>query len=329
MADAVWLTEQDVVALMDLPEAIPALERALRHEAAGEALNMPKTLLQFGHHNLHALGAKLGDVVGTKSWVHTGGGTSPLLLLWDAHDGSLLAVIEAFALGNLRTGGISGVAADWMAAPDARVLALVGSGRQALSQLGAIIAVRRIERVRVYSPRPKSRAEFIERARRVFDVDIVEAASVEAACEDAHIVTLVTRAAQPLLGSAALRRGTHVNAVGAIAPDREEFHQDLFHRASLVAVDNLQAVQQLSRELMTRYRDRGWQDVRLLSEVVASGRRRTPADDLTLFKAMGMGISDVALGAELLQRARSSGHGRPVPQPRKQEARVSTRRSTP
>src|SRR5438093_12304737 len=119
-AAAIWITEAEVVQLMDLRDAIAALEAAMREEARGEAHNMTKTLLQYGKANLHAIGGKLGNLVGTKSWVHTEGGTCPLLLLWDAADGSLVAVIEAFALGNLRTGGISGVATAWMAAPEAR-----------------------------------------------------------------------------------------------------------------------------------------------------------------------------------------------------------------
>jgi ornithine cyclodeaminase len=102
-ADAIWITEAEVVQLMDLKEAIAALEAALREEARGEAQNMTKTLLQYGKNNLHAIGAKLGKLVGTKTWTHTQGGTCPLLLLWSAEDGSLIAVIEAFALGNLRT----------------------------------------------------------------------------------------------------------------------------------------------------------------------------------------------------------------------------------
>src|SRR5258708_20479366 len=93
---------------------------------------MTKTLLQYGKSNLHAIGGKLGHLVGTKTWTHTQGGTCPLLLLWSADDGSLVAVIEAFALGNLRTGGISGGAADRMARKDARGMAHHAAGNQAL-----------------------------------------------------------------------------------------------------------------------------------------------------------------------------------------------------
>ena len=326
-ADAIWITEAEVVQLMDLKEAIAALEAALREEARGEAQNMTKTLLQYGKNNLHAIGAKLGRLVGTKTWTHTQGGTCPLLLLWSAEDGSLAAVIEAFALGNLRTGGISGVAAEWMAKRDAKVMGIAGTGKQSLAQVGAMLAVRPIERLQIYSPRADSREEFAKKAREEFGVETAACASVAEACKGAHIVTLVTRAAQPFLRAEMLDEGTHLNAVGAIAPDREEFAQDVFDRAARVAVDNLAGVQQLSREFMTRYASRGWDQVMPLSTLIASGRRRSDADDVSLFKAMGMGISDLALGAELLRRARERGVGRALPQPKKAKARLAGARA--
>ena len=321
--DAIWITEADVVGLMDLKEAIAALEAALRAEARGEAQNMTKTLLQYGKNNLHAIGGKLDQLVGTKTWTHTQGGTCPLLLLWSAEDGSLVAVIEAFALGNLRTGGISGVAADWMARPDAGVMAIVGTGKQAFAQVGTMLAVRPIERLQVYSPRADSRQSFAAKAGEEFGIEAAACASAAEACKGAQIVTLVTRAAQPFLTAGMLDEGAHLNAVGAIAPDREEFAQDVFARATLVAVDNLPGVQQLSREFMTQYTSSGWDKVIPLSKLIASGRRRSGADDVSLFKAMGMGISDLALGVELAKRARERGVGRVIPQPKKQKPRLA------
>jgi ornithine cyclodeaminase len=336
MTQPIWITEQDVVALLDLGEAIVALEAALREEARGAAVNMPKTLLQYGSsgegkgsparsNNLHAIGGKLGDLVGTKTWAHTEGGTCPVLLLWGAGDGQLVAVIEAFALGNLRTGGISGLATEWMAQPGAHTMALVGTGKQALSQVGAVRAVRPIRRLQVFSPRPESRAGFVAMAREEFGIEVADCASVEAACDGADVLTLVTRAAQPFLRASMLGRGAHLNAVGAIAPDREEFAQDVFERATLVAVDNVPSVRQLSREFRTRFDERGWDTVKPLSGLIAEGRRRNAADDLSVFKAMGMGLSDLALGAELVRRARDRGMGRAMPQPKKAKPRLAAR----
>jgi len=123
-----------------------------------------------------------------------------------------------------------------------------------------------------------------------------------------------------------LECGAHLNAVGAIAPDREEFTQDVFGRTTLVAVDNVPGVQQLSREFMTRYAG-SWDEVRPLSALIALGRKRTAQDDVSLFKAMGMGISDLALGAELVARARARGVGRVIAQPKKMKPRLAPARA--
>ena len=323
MSDPLWITEADVVGLMDLGEAIGALESALRAEAKGDAQNMSKTLMQYGKSNLHAIGARLDGLVGTKTWAHTEGGTCPLLLLWDAKNGALVAVIEAFALGNMRTGGISGVAANWLADPAAKVMGLIGTGKQALSQVGTMLAVRPIERLQVFSPTAEKRAAFAAKVREEFGIEVVEAVSTEAACKGAQIVTLVSRATTPFLTAAMLDEGTHLNAVGAIAPDREEFTQDVFARVTAVAVDNLAGVRQLSREFMTQYDKAGWDAVPTLATLIASGRRRTSKDDITVFKAMGMGISDLALGVELVKRAHARGVGRSIPQPKKAKARLA------
>ena len=134
MSDPLWITESDVVESLSLPEAIPALEAGLALEAAGSARNMAKThQIWGGHHTLHAIGAVVegAHIVGTKTWAHTAGGATPLVTLWNSESGNLEAIIEAFALGQMRTGGISGVATARMAAWDADDFAIIGTGKQA------------------------------------------------------------------------------------------------------------------------------------------------------------------------------------------------------
>src|SRR5437899_2012109 len=110
-----WITESDVVSLMDMPSAIRALEAGLRAEARGAAVNMAKTHVAWkGEHQstLHAIGAAFPEdgFVGTKTWAHTPGGATPIIILYDSATGALRAIVEAFALGQLRTGAASGIA---------------------------------------------------------------------------------------------------------------------------------------------------------------------------------------------------------------------------
>ncbi len=108
-----------------------------------------------------------------------------------------------------------------------------------------------------------------------------------------------------------------MNAVGAISPERTEFEPALLSRCAAVVADSVPQVQNLSSEFMQYYgRDESkWRAVRPLSAVVAEGRGRPAGADLTLFKAMGMGISDLALGIEILRRASEQRLGREFPAP--------------
>ena len=329
-AEPLWITEADVVALMDLGQAIDALEAGLKLEAQGAAQNMSKTHVTWGKGDtLHAIGATFegAGLVGTKTWAHTEGGATPLLIIWDAHTGALQAIIEAFALGQMRTGAMSGVATRWMASPSADLLAMIGTGKQAMTQLAAVAAVRPLKKVRVYSRDPAKRAKFAEAAMsQGFGFAIEAAESVAAATRDAPIVTLVTRAREPFFTSVHAMKGAHINAVGAITPEREEFAQDIMPRVGLVAADDPAAARRLSKEFRDFYgaTDAAWKAVRPISAVIAGGQGRPSACDLSVFKAMGMGISDLALGMQILGAAREQKRGRSFEPPKKAVPRLKS-----
>jgi ornithine cyclodeaminase len=325
-----WITEAEVVSMMDMGEAIEALGAGLAREFRGQARNMVKTHVTFGGHDtLHAVGAVFPEdgFVGTKTWAHTEGGATPLLILIDSHNGSLKAVIEAFAMGQLRTAAISGVATRYLAKPDASRMAIIGTGKQALPQLAAVAAVRRLEHVKVFSPTAKHREDFARRAHDELGLDAVAVDSVAAAVDGADVITLVTRARESFLDSAMVARGAHINAVGAIVPERIEFEPSLLKRCAMVAIDNLSQVQELSAEFSEFYgppASEAWATVMPLSRVVGENRRREQGADLTLFKAMGMGISDLSLAIELYRRAIDRGLGHPFPHPEKVKPRLGT-----
>jgi len=313
-----WITEADVAALLDLRGAIAALERGLAAEARGAALDMPKTHVRWGSGNtLHAIGASSADdaVAGTKTWTHTAGGATPLLILFDADTGALRAVIEAFALGQLRTAAVSAVATRRLADADADELALIGTGKQALAQVAAVRAVRPLRVLRVYSPSAAHRRSLAERVRARFGLEVRDAGSVAEAVDGSPIVTLATRAREPFLYADMLARGAHVNAIGAITPDRMEFSPDCLARCAVVAADSVPAVQRLSREFQEHFgRSGDWSTVLPLCRVPA-GVRRGAETDVTLFKAMGMGLSDLAVGIDVVARAHAAGRGRPFAPP--------------
>lgn len=326
-----WISEADVVSMMDMQDAVAALEKGLLAEAQGEAQNMVKTHVAWGEATLQAIGATFpkAGFAGTKTWAHTPGGATPLLILFDSNTGALKAVIEAFALGQMRTAGASGVATQWLAAARAEEFAIIGTGKQAITQIAAVLAVRPIRRVRVFGRNEDRRKQLVALVQKEFGVEVLAASSVSEAAKGATIITVVTRAREPILSADMIDRGSHINAVGAIVPSRAELAQDVLARATQIVADSVPQAQKLSRELRDFFGPDPvkWSAVRSLASLVASRRSRTSSDDLTLFKSLGMGISDLALGIELYKKAVESGLGRKLSHPQKVAPRLRTTQS--
>ena len=318
-----WISEAEVVAMMDMGEAIAALEKGLLMEARGDAKNMVKTHVAWGDGStLHAIGAVFPgeQFAGTKTWAHTEGGATPLLVLFDSETGSLKAIIEAFALGQLRTASASGVATNLLAAKDADDFAIIGTGKQAITQVAAVVAVRSIKRIRLFGPNEDRRERFAARVKEEFDIEAVAARSVPEAVEGAAIITVATRATEPIIGGEMIARGAHINAIGAIVPNRAEIARDVLERCDRIVIDSVSQARKLSRELIDFFGaadQEGWEQVTSLANLVAAGEKRVAKDDLTLFKSLGMGISDLALGIELYRKARATGLGREFAQPQR------------
>lgn len=332
-APALWISESEVTSLLDMGTAMAALEQGLQLEARGEATNMTKTHVAWPGGNLHAIGASFtgAGIVGTKTWAYTPRGSTPLLILFDSASGALRAVIEAFALGQLRTASASGVATRRLARPEARTFAIIGTGEQALPQAAAVVAVRPIDAVRVFGRDPERRAAFVKRIEEELGVSAGGADSVAAAVDGADIITLVTRATAPFLRAGMVARGAHVNAVGAITQERAEFEPEILDRCDPIVVDSVDQTKRLSREFSTYFEQgrKPWSSVTPLSALVAGSAGRPQGSDLTMFKAMGMGVSDLALGIRCYREAAQQGLGRSIPHPERARIRLRPAKTTP
>src|SRR5438132_6299238 len=282
-----WISEADVVAMMDIGDATAALEKALLEEARGDAKNMVNTHVAWGDGaTLHAIGAVFAkeQFAGTKTWAHTKGGATPLLILFDSETGSLKAIIEAFALGQLRTASASAVATDRLAAKDADDFAIIGTGKQALTQVAAVVAVRPIKRIRVFGRDAERCEQFAARVKQEFEIETIAARSIAETVAGASIITVATRATEPILAAEMIAKGAHINAIGAIVPSRAEIARDVLERCGRIVVDSVPQAQKLSRELMDfigAADQEGWKRVSSLADLVASGETSSSSNDLT------------------------------------------------
>ena len=322
-----WLTEADVCNLIDLSCSMEALEKGLLLEADGKAENMTKTQTVWQGGSLNVTGAQFtGDgLVGAKVWSNAHGGAAPIIIMHGSEDGQIRAIVEAFALGQMRTAALSCVSTKWLSAEDADDMAIIGSGHQSLPQVSAVNSVRKLKHVRVYSPTPENRAKFVAQLKATFDFEVTDCSSVEEAVKDVPIITTFTRAKEPFLFESMLAKGTHVNAGGAIIPTNAEIAQDVIARCDKVVCDNLAQVQKSSKELKDYYDDGpgNWDDVIPICNLVKEQKPRPAGADLTIYKFMGMGMADLASATEIYRRALAQGVGHRVPHPHRSEPRLT------
>jgi len=317
----IWLSEAQVASLVDINDAMDALRLGFVEEANGEAGTIDKALGTWPDGAMHALGAlsPARHYAGFKTWVHTKNGATAIFSLFDMRNGSLLAVLEAATLGQIRTSAVSGLAADVLANPDVDEMALVGTGAQAMTQIATVAAVRPLRRVKIFSPSAESRAAFVKRAESLFDLDVIDCGSLDEAVNDSPIVTLITRASEPFLDAKALAPGTLLIAAGAILPANAEFFPSIFERTSMVVVDSLGNAQKNSRELRERFGPgpAGWGDVADLGTILRDGYRSKDDMDIMLFKPLGTGLSDLSVAIMAYERAIERGVGLGIDQPQR------------
>jgi ornithine cyclodeaminase/alanine dehydrogenase-like protein (mu-crystallin family) len=295
------ITEEQVREALPMAKAVELVEESFRRLNSGVAVNHPRRRVALENTALlhyMAAGDNRDGLLAAKLYVtRPGVGARFLVVLFDAAHASLLATIDANALGQIRTGAASGVATRHLARPGASVLGVIGSGFQAETQLEAVAAVRALRGVRVYSRSAEKRTAFAERMGRRLGLAVEAVESARQAVEGSDILVTITNARQAVLEGAWLANGCHVNAAGSNHARRREIDAAAVERCAVVAVDSLEQARMEAGDLIGAVEEGrlDWQRVVELSEIV-SGRAkgRQGPDDVTLFESQGLAAEDLA-----------------------------------
>lgn len=315
---ALFLSENDVKNLLTVEMALEAVESAHRDLANGQAIDTPRARSRLPQTVLHILQGALPaqGVIGYKAYTSNKSGNRFLVHLFDAATGRLKAVIEADYLGMIRTGAASGVAARWLARPNASVAGVFGAGWQAEGHVRAICAALPLERVKVFSRKPDKLQDFCRRMSETTGVAVEPADSAEETVRGSDVIGTVTTAAQPLFDAAWLEPGGHINAAGSNSLIRQELSEAAIRRCDLVAVDAVPTALAEAGDLLPLL-EKGRLHARQLVELgeVIIGRHagRVSAEQITLFESQGMAIQDLAVALRVLAAAEASGLGRQMP----------------
>ena len=293
-----YLTEDEVRSLLPMPAAVQQMRLVFEALRDGTAQNQPRRRLILPTGSvLHSLAGAWGNYFGTKFYsTNRQHGAHFLFALYEAKTGLPLALMEANHLGQIRTGAASGYATDLMANPDARTLAVIGSGFQALAQVEAIRAVRPLLEVRVWSRNSENRERF---ARQV---NARATATAEEAVRDAEIVATATNAKDPVLEDHWISEGVHINAMGSNIANRRELPEALVRSARVIAVDSMEQARIEAGDLILPDH---WENVVELASITPGWQSR----GVTVFKSIGLGVEDVAAAALVYEQATIQGLG--------------------
>jgi len=238
-----------------------------------------------------------------------------LVLLFEPKHGLPVALLDAAELTAIRTAAVSGLATRLLAREDAGDLAILGSGEQAHSHLAAMLAVRPIRRVRVWSRSPAHAAAFAAEAGARHGLSIDTAATAQAAVAGADLVCTVTGSPDPILRGDWIAPGAHLNVVGASRIAAAEIDTAAVAKSRFF-VDFRGSAEHEAGELRRAIDAGAITQAHVLGEIgeVANGSvaGRLDAGDVTLFKSLGVAAEDLAAAHYVLQRAEAAGVGQVV-----------------
>jgi len=278
----------------------------------GTALFMPAYLMSSD-----ALGAKIVTVFPENSKsnlpiIHA------IVVIINTETGQPMAIMDGTYLTALRTGAASGVATELMARTGASMVAILGAGVQARTQLEAVCTVHAIDKVLVYDC-VQERAESYVKEMKVRGSPIPErifvAESPTRAVRNADIICTATTSTTPVFNDGDLKKGVHINSVGSYTPQMQEVPAPTVSRAKVV-VDSRSASLAEAGDLIVPLKDGIINTGHIHGEIgeVAAGKipGRESEDEITFFKSVGLAVQDVAVAEFIRQRSEEQGVGTDV-----------------
>lgn len=302
------LSEEEVGALLDMKEVVSAVEDAFRRQGEGQVANSSRTrsrgdgsVLNVMHASMNYLGRG-----GLKAYMASRGGAKFVFVLFDSATSSPLAVMGADLLGRFRTGAASGVATKHLYKESSCALALLGSGKQALTQALAVNEVLKIESVRVWSPTRAHREKFAALlSGRGLDAHPFDSPS--SALDGAQVASTITSSGEPFLTGQMLAGVSHLNLCGGNIATHSEVAPDAISDYATVVVDDLRQAKIEYGELI-QAAGAGffhWESAVELGAVVCG---KVFPEGRTLFKSGGVALEDVAVASAIYDKASKSGN---------------------
>ena len=319
--ESLLLTEKEVKDILSMDETLNAVENAFREKGLGRIQMPPKPYLFYEKYSgdLRVMPAYLSelDISAVKIVnVHPDNPSKynlpsvmAAILLIAPKTGRPFGLLAGTWITTMRTGAASGIATKYLSKEDSKVLALIGAGVQAETQLAAIMKVRAIERVKVVDKVYELSEGFAKRMSN--GIEVIPSKSIEECIKDADIICTLTPVRSPIIKSDWIGKGVHINAIGADAPGKQELDPEILKRAKVVIDDWAQASHSgeinvpLSKDIIKRadiYAEIG--------EIVAGKKPgRISEEEITIFDSTGLAVQDTVTAWRVYELAKEKGVG--------------------
>ncbi|MGI6425690.1 MAG: ornithine cyclodeaminase family protein [Tepidanaerobacteraceae bacterium] len=322
------LTREDLKKAITMEDAIDAIEIALKYFSTGKTKTPLRTVININE-------AKNEDIMSMPGYIEDMGAAvkllsvfpgnyelgkatiSSIVAFFDDKTGEPLALMDGGYLTAMRTGAISGVATKYLARKDSSIVAVIGAGIQARTQLWAVCCVRDIKQVKVFDVSGERVDGFIKDMKDKFtDIDFIKAESSDEAVKDSDIVLTATTSTTPVFNVESLKKGVHINAIGSYTPKMQELPEGVFKIAGKVLVESVDAVVSeagdfiipMEKGIFSKDNIHGELGDLVLGRI--TGRENT--DEITLFKTVGIAVQDVACAAKIYDNARKMNLGQEI-----------------
>jgi alanine dehydrogenase len=301
-----FLSEKKIKSILTMDDTLKAVEMAFRAKGQGTLQMPPKMYLYYETHNgdlrvmpsyipsLDISGVKVVNVHPNNPKKYRLPSVMATILLVDPANGYPVGVFDGTWITTMRTGAASGIASKYLAREDASVLALVGAGVQAETQLEAILKVRKIKKVKLYDIVRAISERFVKKYKHL-KLDFKICDTVKECVEGADIICTVTPVRKPIVKSAWVKKGAHINAMGADAPGKEELEPALVKRSKIVIDDWDQASHsgEINVPLAKGIISKGDIHAEIGDVVTGKKKGRNSPNDITIFDSTGLGVQDL------------------------------------
>lgn len=309
-----FLKNTPIDQILSMNEMIEAIEDSLKEVALGRGFDLPRRRIH--HPNRMIFGLLPGSVGGAMgAYLQTDLDRRihhETVILYSVETGEPLVMFQDCSINEYRTGAAGGLGAKYLARADAAHVAVIGSAVHAETQLKAASAVRRLSRVKVFSPTPAHREAFAEKLSRELQLSVAAVGDAQEALVDADIVIVATAAKVPVFDGHWLAPGTHVTSIanGDKTRVRQEIDASTLRRADPIFITSKETVCVNESDIFRAVRDKiiSWDRVCEIAELLLGKvPGRTDQQQITLFKLQGTGIMDVAVALRAFEKLKQSG----------------------